>query len=125
MRKMIAVLSICAAAMAASIASAATAPAKVSNDILVDNQGMTLYSFDKDTPNSGKSACNGGCAKAWPPLLAEKGAEATGKFSIIQRDDGTSQWAYDGKPLYLYQSDKQPGDRSGDNFKSVWHVVPE
>lgn len=89
--------------------------------ILVDHNGMTLYTFDKDS--EGKSACNGDCAAAWPPLKAEAGAMATGEYSVITRDDGSLQWAYDGKPLYLWVKDKAPGDITGDKFKDVWHVV--
>jgi predicted lipoprotein with Yx(FWY)xxD motif len=33
--------------------------------------------------------------------------------------------AYKGKPLYFYQADQKAGDRSGDNFKDVWHLVKE
>ena len=32
---------------------------------------------------------------------------------------------YQGKPLYLFKKDVKPGDRNGDNFKDVWHVVKE
>src|SRR5579871_4774679 len=32
---------------------------------MTDFQGMTLYTFDKDT--QGVSNCYNGCAKAWPP----------------------------------------------------------
>ncbi|MDS1141018.1 hypothetical protein RE432_11285 [Pusillimonas sp. SM2304] len=119
---------LCIAALAFAVnglAAAADAPAQKNGDILVNAAGMTLYTFDKDTANSGKSACNDACAKAWPPLTAEAGAAATGKFSVIHRDDGTQQWAYDGKPLYLYRSDQAPGDRNGDNFREVWHVVKD
>src|SRR5512140_570960 len=35
--------------------------------ILVNSNGRTLYLFKAD---SGKSACAGACATAWPPLLA-------------------------------------------------------
>lgn len=89
--------------------------------VLVDHNGMTLYSFDKDS--AGKSACNGDCAKAWPPLMAEAGAAAMGDYTLVTRDDGTLQWAYKGKPLYLWVKDKAPGDVTGDKFKDVWHVV--
>jgi predicted lipoprotein with Yx(FWY)xxD motif len=106
-----------------SMAVAADLPAKKVDNILVDQNGMTLYMFDKDVANSGKSACNDACASNWPPLVAEEGATPDDKFSIITRDDGTKQWAYDGKPLYLYRADKQPGDREGDNFRDIWHVV--
>lgn len=37
--------------------------------------------------------------------------------------DGTMQWAYDGKPLYTYAKDKQPGDTTGDTLMGVWHVA--
>lgn len=89
--------------------------------ILVDQKGMTLYTFDKDA--DGKSACNGECATAWPPLLAEAGAAPAGDYSVITRDDGTLQWAYKGKPLYTWVKDMKPGDTTGDNVKNVWHIV--
>lgn len=102
-------------------ALAADMPIKKSGKTLVDSSGMTLYTFDKDA--AGKSACNGACASNWPPLMADADAKATGKFSIITREDGTRQWAHDGKPLYRYKSDKKAGDRSGDNFKEMWHAA--
>ena len=103
-------------------ASAAEQPT-VKDGVLVDASGMTLYTFDKDKANSGKSVCNGQCATLWPPLVADKDAKASDPYSIINRDDGTKQWAYDGMPLYLYSADKKAGDRSGDNVKNVWHVI--
>lgn len=43
------------------------APAKVADSakgkVLVDSQGMTLYTFAKD--NAGKSVCNGQCLANW------------------------------------------------------------
>lgn len=123
MKRMLSVLTLFIACSGTALA--ADAPAVVKDGVLVDKAGMTLYTFDKDQPNSEKSACNGGCAKAWPPLTAESDAKPEGKFSVITRDDGTKQWAHDGKPLYLYQSDKKPGDRSGDKFKDIWHVIPQ
>lgn len=42
--------------------------------VLADAKGMTLYTFDKDTP--GKSVCKDKCAVNWPPVLASAGAEA-------------------------------------------------
>lgn len=99
------------------------APASFVGGILVDAHGMTLYSFDKDARNSGKSACNGDCIAAWPALAADEHDEASGKFSVITRDDGSHQWAYDGWPLYLWQGDKKAGDKTGDKFLGIWHVI--
>lgn len=98
-------------------------PVKKSGDILVNQAGMTLYTFDKDMAGSGKSACNDACAGIWPPLMAAGNANASGDYSIISRDDGSKQWAVKGKPVYLFSKDKQAGDRAGDNFKDVWHVI--
>ncbi|HEY9281832.1 MAG TPA: hypothetical protein VIP51_17330 [Eoetvoesiella sp.] len=108
-----------------TIAYATDPPVSKSGKVYVDKAGMTLYTFDKDAANSGKSVCNGPCATTWPPLAAESGASSSGNFSVIKRDDGTQQWAYKGKPLYLYKADQKPGDRTGDNFKGMWHLVKE
>ncbi|MFO1026755.1 MAG: hypothetical protein U1E70_16410 [Acetobacteraceae bacterium] len=86
----------------------------------VDPAGMTLYTFDKDS--GGKSACNGPCAKNWPPFAAS-GGTASGPWTIITRDDGTQQWAYKGKPLYTWVKDAKPGDVTGDGVNQVWHVA--
>ena len=92
-------------------------------DVLVDAKGMTLYTFDKDA--AGKSNCNGDCAKAWPPAMAMESDKPVGDLTIIKRDDGTMQWADDGKPLYTFAADKKPGDVTGDNKNNVWHIVKE
>ncbi|BBB69651.1 hypothetical protein UNDYM_5398 [Undibacterium sp. YM2] len=107
----------------AGLAQAQSAP-KVADGILVSDTGMTLYSFDKDVAGSGKSTCNGPCATNWPPV-AVPAKLPSGKYSVVTRDDGSTQLAYDGKPLYLYAADKKAGERTGDNFKNVWHLVKE
>ena len=94
---------------------------KTQDGVLVNSAGMTLYTFDKDA--GGKSACNDQCAKIWPPVTAAADAKASGDLSVITRDDGSKQWAYKGKPVYLYAKDTKPGDKTGDNFKDVWHVI--
>ena len=99
------------------------APVTVSDGILVGPSGMTLYTFDKDVADSGKSVCNGPCATNWPPLMAAAGDTAQGGFSIITRDDGSKQWAVKGKPVYYWAKDSKPGDKTGDGFNKVWQVA--
>jgi len=99
----------------------AQAPAKMMGGTMVNSSGMTLYTFDKDA--GGKSACNGACASNWPPLMAASGAVPSGDWTIIAREDGSKQWAYKGKPLYLWSKDQKPGDMTGDGFNSAWHAV--
>jgi predicted lipoprotein with Yx(FWY)xxD motif len=104
-------------------AALAQAPAKAEGGVLTNAAGMTLYTFDKDAAGSGKSTCNGPCAANWPPLMAMGDAKPSGDYSIVTRDDGTKQWAYKGRPLYLWAKDAKPGDKTGDGFNSVWHVA--
>jgi predicted lipoprotein with Yx(FWY)xxD motif len=72
---------------------------------------------------SGKSVCNGPRAKNWPPLMAGAADAAHDGWSVVTRDDGTKQWAYKGKPVYLWIKDRNPGDKTGDGFNNVWHVA--
>jgi predicted lipoprotein with Yx(FWY)xxD motif len=93
---------------------------------LVDSKGMTLYIFTKDTPNT--SACYGGCATAWPPLLTS-GAPIAGTgvtasmLGITTRTDGTTQVTYNGLPLYYWVKDKVVGDTTGQGVQNVWYVI--
>jgi predicted lipoprotein with Yx(FWY)xxD motif len=89
--------------------------------VLTDAQDMTLYHFAKDTP--GKSNCAGGCARIWPPLKARSNAKPVGAFTIITRDNGASQWAHKGMPLYTYMNDNKPGDVTGEGVNNVWSVA--
>jgi predicted lipoprotein with Yx(FWY)xxD motif len=126
MVKMIAAAAILAGFMVCSAPSyAQTAPAKIADSakgkILVDMKGMTLYVFDKDA--AGKSNCNGPCIQNWPALAAAAGAKGSGDWSVVTRDDGSLQWAYKGKPLYIWTKDTKAGDTTGDGINNVWHVA--
>ena len=105
--------------------AALKAPAMLAGGTLVAPNGMTLYTFDKDVAGSGKSSCNGPCAALWPPLPAAATDQPMSAYSIVTRDDGARQWAHKGKPVYTYKPDQKPGDRTGDNFKDVWHIIKE
>ena len=121
------------AATQAPAAAAPSGPAMVNagkNDqfgsFLVDDKGMSLYLFTKDTPNT--TTCYDKCATAWPPLLTTGSAVAgTGldasKFGTTTRTDGTTQVTYNGWPLYYFAKDKQAGDTTGQNVGSIWYLV--
>ena len=53
------------------------------------------------------------CTDLWPPLYADKDASAIGKWTIVDRKDGSRQWAYDEQPLYTSVRDSEAGDVLG------------
>lgn len=115
-------MALCSLLLGAS-AALANAPAVESNGMLTGPNGMSLYTFDKDTAGSAKSVCNGPCATNWPPLMASDADKTSGDYSIITRDDGKKQWAFKGKPLYYWVKDSKPGDTTGDGVNGVWKLA--
>ena len=99
------------------------APLTAMAAMLTDDKGMTLYTFDKDA--GGKSVCYDDCAAKWPPYLGKADAKMTEGWTLVDRTDGTKQWAYDGKPVYFFAGDKAKGDAMGDAMGGVWHVINE
>ena len=90
--------------------------------MFVDPKGMTLYYFDKDDSGN-KSNCNGKCNERWIPFTAPGDAEATGDFTLVNRNDGSKMWAYRFRPLYTSQADKAPGDANGAVATTDWHIA--
>lgn len=102
-------------------APTSTADSRIGEVLTAADNGMTLYTFRKDTANT--SNCNGGCARSWPPFFAAAGTAPEGDLTIITRADGKQQWALDGQPLYFWQGDRKPGDATGDGVGGVWDAV--
>jgi predicted lipoprotein with Yx(FWY)xxD motif len=119
------------AALLASTYAYAAEPAQVvetsAGKVYADANGMTLYTFDKDTKGATMSACEGECIVKWPPFLAAEGAAAEGEWTLVDvtDKDGAKKkmWAYEGMPLYLYFEDKAKGDIKGDGVGGVWHLA--
>lgn len=112
----------------ATLATAATLSTKSKDGIgtyLVDDKGIALYLFKKDTPN--KSACGAGCLEKWPVFFADT-VDANvgidkGAVGVITRDDGIKQTTYKGQPLYYFFKDKDGDDVYGQGMGGVWYVV--
>jgi predicted lipoprotein with Yx(FWY)xxD motif len=98
-------------------------------EILVTTDGRTLYTFAIDT--SDESKCTDlACTRYWPPYTASAdptaGSGISGNLGTLARPDGTKQITFDGKPLYTFAVDKNPGDVKGDglnDFGGIWNVV--
>jgi len=104
--------------------------AAITGKFLTGEDGKTLYIFKKDTQGSGKSTCSGDCLAKWPAFTLDDGEQATAgdgvtasKISMITRDDGSKQVAYDGWPLYYFAADSAAGDVNGEGVGSVWFAA--
>jgi predicted lipoprotein with Yx(FWY)xxD motif len=60
--KLLPIALLTAALLGGHASASAADPVMVADGMLVGPNGMTLYMFDSDTANSGKSVCNGPCA---------------------------------------------------------------
>ena len=96
-------------------------------DAIVDQNGMTLYLFTKDTKKAKTSACNGDCEKTWPPVLSNGKVELQGIESkllgSIKRADGSEQVTVGGWPVYRFSKDLKPGDANGMGVNGTWFVI--
>ncbi|MCP3739910.1 hypothetical protein [Rossellomorea sp. BNER] len=93
---------------------------------LADADGMALYYFAKDKPNT--TNCKGECLENWPAFYAENLEVPEGfnkdDFSTITREDtGEKQTTYKGYPLYYFVKDTASGDVNGQGVKDVWFIV--
>jgi predicted lipoprotein with Yx(FWY)xxD motif len=94
--------------------------------VLVDTQGMTLYSLSGE--QGGKFICtSSACTQVWHPLSAAAGTPSgsVGSLGTVKRPDGTEQVTYKGMPLYTFTQDQTPGEAKGQGIKDVgtWTAV--
>jgi predicted lipoprotein with Yx(FWY)xxD motif len=116
------ILSKTALALVTLAAFGAQAQPVLTDGVVTDPAGRTLYVFDKDQPNT--SNCAGKCLVAWPAYVADA-VPGTEVHSAATRlpSGNTQQWAWKGKPLYYFVGDAAPGQRAGDGSGGVWHIV--
>ena len=94
--------------------------------ILVDAQGMTLYSLSGES--AAKFICSGSCLQVWHPLTVPAGSTpsgSVGSLGTVKRPDGSEQVTYKGGPLYTFAQDAKAGDVNGQGIKDVgtWSAV--
>ena len=87
---------------------------------------MAVYVFDEDA--EGVSNCTGECLENWPAVEALGDGDPVvhgidGEVGTIARDDGTVQVTLEGRPLYTFAGDSEPGDPTGQGVQGVWWVV--
>lgn len=105
--------------------------------MLVGPTGAVLYTNDQDT--GGKPKCvSSDCTAVWVPLTVSSGQQPSaapgvgGTIATVSLPDGKDQVTLDGKPLYTFALDGQPGQAHGnglgdtfDGTHFTWHsAVP-
>jgi predicted lipoprotein with Yx(FWY)xxD motif len=95
--------------------------------VLTDSAGRTLYRFDQDTAEPPRTNCEGDCATAWPPVLADDASAGEGvdpaMLGEVTRADGSKQLTVGGWPAYRYAKDVNPGDINGQGVKGTWYAL--
>ena len=79
--------------------------------VLTTTSGQTLYIPKGDMLN--RSGCQGACLQYFFPHLPSLWARPSRQYGFFMRDNGTTQWAYNGKPLFVYRGDLTVGHRNG------------
>jgi predicted lipoprotein with Yx(FWY)xxD motif len=125
----VAAIAVTAACGSASASSAGHQPpgvvhttqnAQLGAQVLVDRQGMTLYTLSAE--RNGRFICTGKCTQLWKPLLVKGAVHAAGIGSlgtVMRPGAGGTQLTYQGRPLYTFADDSAPGDATGNGFKDV------
>ncbi|MFL1378144.1 MULTISPECIES: SCO0930 family lipoprotein [unclassified Nocardiopsis] len=100
----------------------------VLGDIVVDDEGFTLYRFEEDSADPPTATCVDDCADIWPPVLAmaefgfSDGLDAS-LFDSVAREGRLDQATLNGWALYRYAEDAAPGDTTGHGVNDVWFAV--
>jgi predicted lipoprotein with Yx(FWY)xxD motif len=101
--------------------------------VLVDAKGAALYAADQEA--HGMVLCTDSCTSVWEPLtvgvgMPTAGDGLAGKLGVAARPDGSRQVTFDGRPLYRFAEDRDPGTVTGngaaDSFGGrafTWHVA--
>lgn len=111
---------------------------------ITDGEGRALYAIEGEP--EGESTCYDECASEWPPFLASDGADGAGgadgadgasageptpgapgagpaeadRIGTLERRDGQRQVTYEGRALYYYHDDQEPGETDGHHLTDQW-----
>jgi predicted lipoprotein with Yx(FWY)xxD motif len=110
------------ATAAASGGTVSTQDVAGTGTVLVDSQGMALYTNDMDKGTT--IACTEECAAEWIPLTAQgqpssSDSAVESRLGRVKRPDGTTQVTFGGLPLYTFVEDsagKVNGNGESDSF---------
>lgn len=102
--------------------------------VLVNGNGMTIYTLSSEA--GGKLTCTdaNGCTKVWPDTelpsgvtsgIAGSGAQSS-QLGTVKAADGHPYVTYGGYPLYTYSGDSGPMQNHGQGIQSfggTWYAI--
>ncbi|WP_089104499.1 hypothetical protein [Streptomyces hyaluromycini] len=110
----------------ATTAAVLTRAAQGLGSIVTDENGLTLYRYDKDEPNPSKWTCSGACTKTWLPVIVPESVQTSGVekslLGTVHRN-GETQLTLAGWPLYRYVGDTAAGQTNGQGKDQEWYAV--
>ena len=80
---------------------------------LTDHRGYSIYSYSNEKEKSEDVCVLKECYEYWVPVAAPALARSVDDFSVVNRVDGTRQWAFRDRPLFKFKGDLLPGDAHG------------
>lgn len=95
-----------------------------------DPDGMTLYTLLEDgnateEAYAGGNHCDRAClSKYWNPVAAPSKVTPIGRWSVIENEDQTLQWAYRGRPVYTSKLETQPGQLYYTTYRQFQWMKP-
>lgn len=131
----VAAITLISGSAAAQQATIAVGESEEHGAYLTDGQGMALYMFEIDTQGQdgqeAASECADDCLDAWPLFTGSEEPQTEGDvqsdlIGTLQRDDGATQFTYNGWPLYYFVRDDSPGQTAGhevDGFGGGWYLL--
>jgi len=82
-----------------------------------DHQNRDIYA--PVNAKNGRAKCDPACLQTWKPLRAGTLARSLGQWTVIERDDGFRQWAYNGTALYVAADGVASGPVNTTEWQSV------
>ncbi len=82
--------------------------------------GFTLYTFDNDPLHT--TSCTDACLTNWPALMKNPFSLLEWPYAFNYREGG-EQLTLNGKPLYFFAGDTQPGQTNGEGVGGKWVVA--
>jgi predicted lipoprotein with Yx(FWY)xxD motif len=96
-------------------------------DALGTDDGLVVYTWDEEADGTVRCV-DAGCLETWPPLLAAEIGQVAdldpSRATLVERPDGGTQVAIDGKPLYHMAADG-PGEANCQGASGWWILNPD